>query len=92
MLLSLCALLTLAACGQNARTYPPGYEANFTRSCVGAGSTAAMCACMWARIEAEIPVRDFEAADAAIRAGQDHPVKAKLVEIATSCSPTPSKP
>ncbi len=62
------AVLLLAACGP-ANRYPDAYKLNFMQSCQLNGSSEAHCTCIWNRVEAEIPVADFEAADAALRAG-----------------------
>lgn len=84
----LVALLTLAACGPSTR-YPAEYKENFEQSCRLNGSSEAHCACMWDRVEAEIPVAEFEAADAALRAGQPHPIATRIEAFDAACRAAP---
>lgn len=54
--------LALAACGRRETAgYPPGVEMNFMRACEAQNGIPGMCACIWDKIEAEIPADDFVA-------------------------------
>ena len=59
-LLAVAVLCAAASCGPAARTYPPEYRATFTVSCERQ-TAPQVCACAWERIEADVPVSDFEA-------------------------------
>lgn len=82
------AVLLLAACGP-ANRYPDAYKLNFMQSCQLNGSSEAHCTCIWNRVEAEIPVADFEAADAALRAGASHPIAAQISAFDAACRAAP---
>jgi hypothetical protein len=55
------AFIALGACTPRPATYPPDYERNFVTACEAQGSTNALCACVWDRIEADISPGDFAA-------------------------------
>jgi len=58
--------LALAGCTPPAPTpagYPPQYEVSFMRGCEGQNPAPGVCACIWDRIEAEVPPSDFAALD-----------------------------
>lgn len=73
----------LSACGRPA--YPEATQQNFMRSCESNGSSAARCDCIWKRIEAEVPVAEFNAAEQAIAAGQDPPLRQRILGFAAQC-------
>lgn len=81
------AILALAlmssACGRP--TYPPQVQTNFMTSCQNGGSNAARCTCIWKRSEAEVPVTEFMAAERAMAAGEDHPLKQRILGYAAQC-------
>ncbi|GAM98647.1 hypothetical protein U91I_02282 [alpha proteobacterium U9-1i] len=87
-LLLLFPSLLLAACGA-ANSYPAAYETNFVQACQMNGASSARCECVWAKVEAEIPVADFEAADVALQAGQEHPIRAQILGYHQACEATP---
>jgi hypothetical protein len=60
-LLAFVTLLVLSACNPQPASYPPDYERNFMTACEAQGSSNALCACVWDRIEADIPPGDFAA-------------------------------
>jgi hypothetical protein len=81
----IAALITLAACGSPPAQYTPEYEHNFMRACQLNAPTA-LCACVWTKIAAEIPVAEFEAFERLSpeqRAAS--PVAAQLRGFATAC-------
>lgn len=78
----------LAACGQ-AERYPDSYKANFVQACQMNGSTGAHCLCVWGKVESEIPVSEFVAADAALQAGQEHPIRAQILGFHEACRAQP---
>lgn len=84
----LAIVLAFAACGP-ANRYPSAYEENFTRSCRLGGSSEAHCTCIWDRIAAEVPVAEFEAADAALRAGLPHALSERVEGFAAACQAQP---
>ncbi len=55
------AALALAACGQRPQGYAPDVEMNFMRACEMQSGIPGQCACVWAKIEAEIPPNEFAA-------------------------------
>jgi hypothetical protein len=61
-LLVLVAVLALAACGQQ-QAYPPGYEMNFMSACEQRSAIPGQCACVWDKIETEVPADEFAALD-----------------------------
>lgn len=75
----------LAACGAASEAYPPQYRANFMQACE-AGAPGSFCGCVWARIEAEIPVRDFTAYDRAAPAAREaHPINQQMKAYFQAC-------
>lgn len=81
------AALTLGACGASA--YPEQYGFNFRSACERNGGQPAYCACVWDKVEAEIPVTDFVAYDEAARAGAHHPVADRLTAFSRTCQAPP---
>jgi hypothetical protein len=73
----------LSACGRPG--YPESTHHNFMSSCENNGSSEARCGCIWKRIEAEVPVAEFDAAEQALSAGQDHPLRARILGFAAQC-------
>jgi hypothetical protein len=80
------ALVALAGCGSGTGAYPPHYEANFMRGCQARGAPAEFCACVWDKIEAEVPARDFAALDR-MPAGErsNHPLTRQMAEYSQAC-------
>lgn len=92
--IAFAALFLLAACGQPQSTgYPAEYEFNFMRACQAAGSSNAICACVWGRIASEISPGDFEALEDLPQAEREvHPMTAQIQGYRTSCvAETPSE-
>lgn len=88
-LLATALTLALAACGQPSNAYPETYETNFVQACQMNGSTSAHCLCVWGKVEAEIPVSEFVAADAALQAGGEHPIRQQILGFHEACRVTP---
>jgi hypothetical protein len=80
--------LFLAACGQpQSAGYPPQYEYNFMQACRAGGSDDALCGCIWRKIVAEIPVRDFEAFERLPAAERPtHPMMTQVRTYQTACA------
>jgi hypothetical protein len=92
LLAFLLALGGLGSCGREA-AYPPQYEFNFMQACEAQQPAAGVCACIWGRIEAEVPRAQFEALEqspAASRA-QD-PLTLRIQEFALACAGPPAEP
>jgi|CXWL01.1.fsa_nt_gi hypothetical protein len=84
----LLAVLVLAAC-QPSTQYPQETQDNFTNSCRLSGASEAHCGCVWARIEAEVPLEEFRAADETLRAGGQHPLSQRILAFNEACQATP---
>jgi hypothetical protein len=75
-----------AACGAPQRgAYPAEYAANFKNACAASETPDGYCDCVWAKIEAEIPVNDFIGFDAATQNNQSHPVRARIERFMQQC-------
>ena len=83
------AALALAACGAGAERYPDSYRTNFVQACQMNGSSEAHCQCVWAKVESDVPVSEFVAADAALQAGQEHPVREQILAFHEACQAAP---
>jgi hypothetical protein len=87
---ALCAVaFLLAGCGAGAERYPADYQTNFVQACQMNGSAEAHCQCVWAKVESEIPVTEFVAADAVLQAGQEHPIRAQILSFHEACRAAP---
>ena len=75
----------LSACGGAGGEYPPQYGFNFRSACERAGGPVDFCACVWSKIEAQVPVDQFVAYDAAAQAGRSHPVAQQIVAFSNEC-------
>jgi hypothetical protein len=73
----------LSACARPG--YPEVTHHNFMSSCENNGSSEARCDCIWKRIETDVPVAEFNAAEQAFSAGQDHPLRARILDFAAQC-------
>lgn len=85
--IALALLFALVACGRAEQGYPPQYEVNFNTSCQAAGTSRAVCACTWAKIEAAVPRAEFDAFErmpAAARAAT--PLQRSIEEYARNCA------
>lgn len=83
------ALALLAACGARAERYPAEYATGFQTACEARNPPAGYCDCVWGKIEREIPVNDFISFDSAARAGQPHPLAARVDRFAAQCIADP---
>jgi hypothetical protein len=80
----------LAACGRANEEYPPAYEINFTRACEAQGTERSVCACIWAKVEADIPRRDFEAFERATGPARTAlPAQRQIEGFAHACADAP---
>jgi hypothetical protein len=88
LVLAAAALLTLAACGQQQQAgYPPGYELNFMRACEPQSGIAGQCACVWDKIEAEVPAEEFAALDRMPGPQREaHPLMQQINGYAVACA------
>jgi hypothetical protein len=83
----LAVAVALGACGKVDDSYPHGHELNFTRACEAQGAPATLCACVWDKIEAEIPRRDFEALERLpITERTAHPLQRQIAGYALACA------
>lgn len=82
-------ILALAACGRSEQAaYPPQIEMNFRNACEAQSPPAGFCACVWRRIEAEVPAADFAAFERLpMNEREGHPFTDQLREYAQSCQP-----
>lgn len=79
------AALAAGGCARE-HAYPPGYEARFISACEAGGAPAGACGCMWGEIRRAFSVRQFDALDAAMKAGQTHPLTPHYNHIAANCA------
>lgn len=85
-LLGLCAILALSACGPAQTAFPPGVEQNFMLSCGRSGGAAALCACTWDKIEAEISPSDFIALERLPGPEREnHAITRQIADMAAAC-------
>lgn len=82
--LILLGALAFGACGANT-TYAPEEEEAFVTSCVQSGGAAAMCACTWDRIEAEIPRADYVAFERDLQDGRPNSMRDRLIAMGEEC-------
>jgi hypothetical protein len=86
MRLAIALCLALAACGAE-QGYPPSYELNFMQACQAQGASSAVCACAWARVEAEVPRRDLDALEHLPAAERPaYPVQKQLETFGVQCA------
>lgn len=85
----LAALFALGACGAGAERYPESYKTNFVQACQMNGSTGAHCLCVWEKVESEIPVSEFVAADATLQGGGEHPIRQQILGFHAACTAAP---
>jgi hypothetical protein len=78
----------LAACGQQREAgYPPGVEMNFTRACESQNPTQGLCACIWDKIEADVPPNDFAALERLPGPEREaHPLMRQINEYSFACA------
>lgn len=85
--LAVFAALVLCACGAPQANYPPHYEMNFMQACEARQSRPGLCACVWERIEAEVPRAEFDALEALpVTAREAHPLTARIEGFALACN------
>lgn len=77
-----------AACGQSGQTsYPPQIEMNFRNACEASSQIEGLCACVWERIEAEVPARDLMALERLpINERQAHPLTQQIETYSYACA------
>lgn len=81
------AILALSACSPPQQGYPPAYELNFMRGCEAQGAPRAVCACSWARVEAEVPRADLDRLERAPASQRPNdPVQKQLEGFALQCA------
>jgi hypothetical protein len=81
------AAFALAACSPRSGEYPPDIEMNFMRACEAQSQVPGLCACTWDKIEAEVPVSDFQALE--LLPGPErlaHPLSTQISGYALACS------
>jgi hypothetical protein len=85
-ILVIIALATLAAaCGRDAG-YPEEYRFNFLQACEAQQAVQGLCACVWERIEAEVPRAEFDAAEAMTpEARVASPLQQQITNYALEC-------
>lgn len=90
----LLALALLAACGRADKAeYAPSTEQNFMRACEGQGSAAAVCACTWDKISANIASADFAAFERLpASARNSHQLQSRITRFAEDCRRYPATP
>ena len=72
---------------QQPQTYTADYERNFMTSCEAQGSSSALCACSWDRIEAEIKPADFTALEQLPGPEREaHPLSARIEGYVMACA------
>lgn len=95
-LMILVAALALSACGQRDETYPPHYEFNFMQACEAQRPAAGVCDCIWARVIAEVPRRDFEALEhQSVAQRESNPLTQQIAGYGLQCAaaaPAPAEP
>jgi len=93
-LLALVAL-ALAACGQQPSTaeYTPQHAFGFTESCTAQSGSRELCACIWGKVEANVPRADFDALERLPAAQRtDHPLSRRIEGFAVECAATLPQP
>jgi hypothetical protein len=87
--LVIAVLFAAAACTPApSRAYAPAVEENFMRACEAASTVPGLCACTWARIEAEVPPADFAALEALPGPQrQAHALARQIESYALACNP-----
>jgi hypothetical protein len=79
--------LALAACGQRAGGYPPGYELEFMRACEAQSAVPGLCQCTWDKIEAEVPADEFAALDQLPgQQREEHPLMQQIAGYTYACA------
>lgn len=77
--------LALAACGRS-QSYPPHYEAGFMQACEAQSAAPGLCACTWARIEAEVAPDDFAALERLPGVQREaHPLMTQIRDYRQAC-------
>lgn len=81
------ALAFVTACGQQDAAYPPQIEMNFRNACEASSQIEGLCACVWERIEAEVPARDLMALERLpINERQAHPLTQQIETYSYACA------
>lgn len=84
---AVAALTFLAACGQQGADYPPQVELNFRNACEASSQIEGLCACVWERIEAEVPASDLMALERLpINERQAHPLTSQIETYSYACA------
>jgi len=90
------ALFALAACGLSEPAgYPPEVQLNFRNACEAQSPPDGVCACVWARIEAEVAPADLMALERLpINEREADPLAQQIAGYAMTCNaelaPAPS--
>ena len=86
-MLLLLAPLALLACSQQPAAYAPDVERNFMTACENQGSTNALCACVWDKIETNITPGDFAALETMPGPQREaHPLTTQISGYAADCN------
>lgn len=86
-LLLLFAPLALMACSQPPATYAADVEPNFMVACESQGSSNALCACVWDKIEANITPNDFAALESLPGPQREaHPLTLQISSYVSDCN------
>jgi hypothetical protein len=81
------ALFALAACTQQPAEYPPQVEMNFRNACEAQSPPDGVCACVWERIEAEVPPADLMALELLpINERESDPLAQQIAGYAVACN------
>ena len=89
------AALALAACGQQPSTaeYTPQHAFGFTESCTAQSGSRELCACIWGKVEANVPRADFDALERLPAAERDaHALTRQIEGYAVNCAATLPQP
>lgn len=92
-MIAMILLSAVASCNRPpAAEYSPQVEANFMRGCASRSAPQSYCACVWEKIEAEIPEQQFAALERMPAAQRDaSPITRQIQAFATECQSTASR-
>jgi hypothetical protein len=86
------AVLALAACGDDSagpKGYTPELRSSFVIDCAAQGTPQNQCACLYDKLEAQIPFRRYEALDKSIRSGS-RSIPNDIATLAATCAAAPT--
>lgn len=86
-LLTLVAVVALGACTQQPATYAPDVGPNFMTACEAQGSSNALCACVWGKIETNITPGDFASLESLPGPQREtHPLTSQISGYVADCN------